>query len=354
MKVTIIMACYNAEAYIDKAIASILEQSIGQDNLEVIMVNDQSKDRTYEIATEYARKYKNFSVYSTEFTSGSCATPRNVGLRYAKNPYILFLDPDDYLDKDACKVMSEKIEEYDADIVKAACQINGKVERYLEKEKLFDDLETIIRIPIIHTCAHMYKLDIIKDNNITFPDGLIYEDQVFFHNYILNVKRLISIPEVVHYYEQRSAGEEISVTKKTDFRSMNDLCTAFSMVRELVEARDEKLFRLIAPTIIMDLFFKIMVTDELTTEQEQTVSRKLDWLEGYVDKDDLKLSFCVDLIQKGEVNLFRKYFKLLNIIADQIANPDVKTVERKAEEYIRSGDLSSKKLLKLILEKRKR
>lgn len=354
MKVTIIMACYNAEAYIDKAINSIIEQSIGLNNIEVIMVDDHSKDGTYKIAEAYTKKYGNFSLYSTEFTSGSCATPRNVALKYVKTPYVMFLDPDDYLGKDACEVLCAKIEEYDADIVKGACQINGVKEQFVQEDLVLEDINEIIKLPIIHTCANLYKLDLIKRHDIFFPDGLIYEDNVFYYKYLLNTRRIVTIPNVVHFYEQRSGGDHISVTKKTDFRGLDNLCSIYSMVVNLFKPDKTELFRKIFDEIKNELFFKIMITDELTKEQEKQISSKLEWLNDYVDKTDLMLEFGLELINRSEINLFKKYFTLINDITGQIANPDVKTVERKAEEYIRSGDLSGKKLLKLILDKRKK
>lgn len=111
------MPVYNVEKFIEEALNSILKQSIGHENLEIIMVNDCSTDSTGRIIDEYEAKYKNFKAIHLPENSSFAGKPRNVGIQNSTAPYIMFLDPDDYYLKEACETLYNKIISKDVDIV---------------------------------------------------------------------------------------------------------------------------------------------------------------------------------------------------------------------------------------------
>lgn len=85
------MPIYNVELYLTDAIESIINQTIGFENIQLILVNDDSPDKSEIICKEYAQKYPNNIVYVKK-QNGGVSSARNYGLRYAEGRYIQFLD----------------------------------------------------------------------------------------------------------------------------------------------------------------------------------------------------------------------------------------------------------------------
>ena len=95
IKISAIVPVYNAEEYIERCLKSLISQSIGSD-IEIIVVNDGSTDRTQKILESYKLKNDNIKIFSIENNGVSHA--RNLGIQYAKGEYITFVDADDWLD----------------------------------------------------------------------------------------------------------------------------------------------------------------------------------------------------------------------------------------------------------------
>ena len=83
-KISVVIPTYNAEEYLRECIEHIIKQDIGFENIQLIIIDDRSKDKSFEIAMEYASKYpNNIIVKKMEENSGSGGKPRNTGIKYA-------------------------------------------------------------------------------------------------------------------------------------------------------------------------------------------------------------------------------------------------------------------------------
>jgi len=80
-KISVILPVYNVAAYLGEALDSLINQTIGIENLEVILVNDASTDESPAIMKKYAREYNNFKIINLKENSGAAGKPRNEGLR---------------------------------------------------------------------------------------------------------------------------------------------------------------------------------------------------------------------------------------------------------------------------------
>lgn len=96
-KVTVVTAAYNAEKFISRTIDSVINQTLGFDQIQLIIVDDHSSDNTKKIVSEYLAKHKNICLVSLHENTGSPGTPRNIGIELADSAYITFLDADDWL-----------------------------------------------------------------------------------------------------------------------------------------------------------------------------------------------------------------------------------------------------------------
>lgn len=111
------MPVYNSQKYLRDSLDSIVSQTIGVENLEVIIVDDASTDSSGDIIDEYCLKYPNFRAIHLTDNIGAAYGPRNIALGEATGEYVMFLDADDTFTPTACEVLLGEIESSGADMV---------------------------------------------------------------------------------------------------------------------------------------------------------------------------------------------------------------------------------------------
>ena len=125
IKISIIVPVYNVKEYLRECLESLVNQSF--ENYEIIIINDGSTDGSDLICQKYKERYENIRYYSQSNKGQSAA--RNLGVRKSKGEYILFVDSDDYIVKDACRVLYKSAIKYDVDIVIGDI-LNGPMSRF--------------------------------------------------------------------------------------------------------------------------------------------------------------------------------------------------------------------------------
>ncbi len=205
IKFSIIVPIYNVEKYLDRCLKSILLQCY--DNYEVIMICDKSDDGSDDIAKSYAHKHSNFKRIYCENTG--LAKAKNIGIKYAKGDYILFLDSDDFFEPNLLKKLSKEID--DNDIVRFQIQEvnNNKTIKYKEKEfKELDGIEAFKKIIHYHfvepSWAYCYKRDFWNKNKFKFMDNCIAEDFGLTPLIIYKAKSIKSINYIGYNYVIRN------------------------------------------------------------------------------------------------------------------------------------------------------
>ena len=189
-KVSVIVPTFNAEDYLMNAVNSVINQTIGFENIELVLVDDNSTDGTKEILKELSQEYDNIKIIFLDENSGSPSKPRNVGIKEAKSDYIMFLDNDDTYCPDFCEKMCDSIEHYNADLI--TCRnydiVNGKVSKFhsiLDKRDDFIQLNSIeeddelLSVTSLLIWNKIYKKILLLNNSIEFPSGTLYEDVYF-------------------------------------------------------------------------------------------------------------------------------------------------------------------------------
>lgn len=112
-KFSIIIPIYNVEDYLSKCLDSVIEQTLM--DIEIICVNDGSKDKSLNILQQYSNNDNRIRIISKE--NGGLSSARNAGLKVAKGDYICFLDSDDYAEPNLCERLYTEILEYKPDII---------------------------------------------------------------------------------------------------------------------------------------------------------------------------------------------------------------------------------------------
>lgn len=165
--VSVIVPIYNAERYLERCLSSIAEQSYK--HLQVILVDDGSTDRSKDIAQSYVDKDKRFQLISQK-NSGQ-AKARNTALTAAKGEYVSFVDADDYLAPDFYERLLSEIDRND--VVQFGYTRVDKDGHPLKKRNPHGKYQ------FTTPWSRLYRRDFIDFNELSFPEGHIYEDAVF-------------------------------------------------------------------------------------------------------------------------------------------------------------------------------
>lgn len=212
MKVSIIVPIYNGKAYVGRCLNSILMQTYR--DIEVIIVDDGSTDNSVKTIEKFLEKRVKFYMKKNEGVSKT----RNFGIEKATGDLILFVDIDDYIERDMINKLVDKVEDKDNSFI-----FCNNLEIYKEqtfRRKLFE--KKIINKKTVFreigsgkaglVCAKLISKKILDDNKITFKSNLkIGEDQIFFLEVAEKAENFKHIEEELYFYDRRN---EESSTKK--------------------------------------------------------------------------------------------------------------------------------------------
>ncbi len=252
MKFSIIVPVYNTEKYLRKCLDSIFKSSYK--NYEVIIINDGTKDNSEKIINEYLKKYQNIK-YIKQKNMG-LSVSRNKGIKESTGDYLLFLDSDDYIDKDLLSTLNTLIK--DEDVIRF-----GLREIYNDKEvNILEDgfntidganaFKKITRYKYIEM-AQIYaiKKDYIIDNNYTFEPGIYHEDFELMPRLIYNAKKVKSLSFIGYNYNIHE--NSIMSDKTKEDKKMQDILYAFSKNKEKIKNKKE-LSHFYATSVIIKYF----------------------------------------------------------------------------------------------------
>lgn len=253
-KISIVVAAYNVENYIEKCLESLIAQSIK--DIEILVINDGSRDNTVKIANEFTQRDKRVRLISQE--NGGLSAARNTGVNYASGEFIAFVDGDDYLDKSMYETLYKKISTDNIDLVVCGFKkvwLDEDANKLREKEYYFNKdllngniLENFLckhDEPFVVAWNKLYRTDIIKKNGLYFENRAFFEDVGFMPRYLYFCNSVEVVNGALYYYIQREGSITRSYNPIIDeslINTMNVLKTFFKespyeKYCEVVEAR---------------------------------------------------------------------------------------------------------------------
>lgn len=265
--ISIIIPVYNTEKYIKRAFDSLLSQSIGFKNLEVIFIDDASTDGSPQIIQDYSDKYDNVKSFYLKNNSGAGGKPRNIGLSHATKDYIMFLDSDDYLLDNACEILYNEIKTENIDVVSGGYTWDGSNSfedlwmsiltdphdsydmRFKTTKKILtedfpllidsiDDYESIIGD--FGFVTKIYRKSFLENHSINFPERVIAEDSVFLLNVLLNANGIKYIDEIVYCYtHERTSNSDLSMSFIHSKNVLKGLLDSFYNMYSLAVTHDK-------------------------------------------------------------------------------------------------------------------
>lgn len=214
VKVSIIVPFYNVEKYIEKCLTSLVNQTL--EEIEIILVNDGSKDKSIKVAKDFEQKYP-AKIRYYEKPNGGLGDARNFGIKFAKGEYIAFLDSDDYVEPTMYEEMYEMAIKEKSDMVE--CDFwweypNKKKEDIGVEYKNQNDMLLKARVVAWNK---LIKKDIYeKHPEARFAVGLRYEDVEGFYKILPYINKVSFIRKPFIHYVQRNNSISNTQNKKNE------------------------------------------------------------------------------------------------------------------------------------------
>lgn len=253
-KVSVIVPVYNVEKYLERCLESLINQTLK--DIEIIAVNDGSTDNSLGILNKYAKNDNRIKVINKENTGVSDC--RNIAMKQIQGEYLTFVDSDDWIDNNALEIMYTKAEEEKSDLV--MCTYMREFEKH-SKEKIFDMPKTVVyekdEIKKLHrklfgpiddelgnpegldslgtVWAKLYKVDVIKKNNIEFEDLKLIgsNEDGLFNIYVFNkINKAVFINKSLYHYWRDNPK---SITSGYNSNLKNKWINLFNIMREFIE-----------------------------------------------------------------------------------------------------------------------
>ena len=219
--ISVIVPVYNTELYLEECLESLIRQSLT--DIEIILVNDGSTDKSATICQLYAKKDKRIKYIEIE--NAGVSNARNIGIKNATSEWITFVDSDDWVSQDYCKILASYINDKVGVIIGRTVSVEnnivfddffkGKDKQYFttneEKNILYtsiiNDSPKIRKYPHLATCsAKLFRKRILDNNNIKYCDDLkYYEDALFNMEVISSSQSVTIVSDIVYYYRMHNS-----------------------------------------------------------------------------------------------------------------------------------------------------
>lgn len=306
--ISIIIPVHNANKEdIKKAFKSITNQSLNFNDIEVIFVNNKShKTAGITIIKGYAKKYSNVKLYNAKIND--FASAYNYGLKEATGTYVMFLNPDEYLTKEACNLLYNVIESEFVDIVsgnyvdlnKSEDKTNWNtynINHYKTKVENIVQKIDLLSVPS-DLCAKIYRKSFLDENKITFDDYLFNINKFFNSKTLLKAKGIIFINEIVFKKDKNVNFDSTDSTNDFDYlrNSMVINNDCYNLIRE--KFPEDTYVILNDANNIIDY----LLNTDLTREQ----------LKEFVDKTKY---FFNDFIHNDKTDINDNYLKICRYIS---------------------------------------
>lgn len=234
VKVSVVIPVYNVEEFLGECLDSITNQTL--DDIEIICVNDGSKDKSLEILNEYAAKDDRITVIDQE--NGGHAVATNNGMKLAKGKYLFLMDSDDILDLKALEESYDVAEKKNVDFV-----IFQAINYYMDTGELveaenysmneiadhvkdsvfsYKDVKDYVFDFTVTPWSKLYNREFIEKNSITFPEGLVFDDNVFFYDVLFAAERITFLKK--HLFKRRWYSSSSTRSGARHFKDYIHIC----------------------------------------------------------------------------------------------------------------------------------
>ena len=235
IKVSIVVPVYNVEKYLAKCLDSLINQTLKE--IEIICINDGSRDKSLSILREYSNKDSRIVVIDKENEGQAIA--RNIGIERASGEYLGFVDSDDWVDLDYFEKLYNSAKKYNADIAcagyKRAKKNKSSIRKSYEAELLCKNINDKVRLDNVpadnYIWNKIYKRKVWLDKKIKFDSGRYFEDIALVIKILHQFGDMIIVSDT--YYNYRLNPN--STVMQKSFKHSRDYNWAFNELYEYAE-----------------------------------------------------------------------------------------------------------------------
>lgn len=218
IKVSVVIPVYNVEKYIRQCLESVINQTLK--DIEIICINDGSKDNTLKILEEYSQKDSRIVLIDKENEGLSAA--RNQGTELARGEYISYIDSDDWVDIHYLEELYNAAKKYNSDVAcSSIIRVTGGRRRnklIYKKEEFTRDIDKkneLTNVPIYsYVWNKIYKRDKLIQSGVKFPIGRVYEDIIWSIQAIYYLDGVVTVPSAIYYYRKNPTSVMSSKAKQ--------------------------------------------------------------------------------------------------------------------------------------------
>ena len=235
-RVSIIVPVYNVEGYIVKCLDSILLQSFN--DFECLIVDDGSLDKSIDLAREKIKEDERFKIITKK--NGGLSSARNYGLKFVQGEYVSFIDSDDWIEKEMIKELYESAVEHQSDFV--FCNLfvdyeNGETKEVIKEGIHYPPHFNSEQFPNLfvdigcYACNKLYRKALFDNHDISFPEGLYYEDIATFPRLYVLSNKISKVEKPFYHYLYRDS----SITGAFSLQKFNDYFNAVEIVNKYLK-----------------------------------------------------------------------------------------------------------------------
>ena len=306
-KITVIIPFYNAKSHLKRSVDSVLSQTF--QDFEIILINDGSSDESVKIANSFVSSNEKISVISIPNSGPGIA--RNKGVANAKSDYIMFLDADDELSKNALQDLLTCIITSESDLCIGLYTMNTASGKTIKTARPFNDavltgaktIESVLKNNVIPTSwAKIYKTKIVKET--LFPNLFWKEDDVFIFNYLSKVHTVSFLNKVVLINNCNSN----SLTRQLISPKMiRDIFSSFSLQEKQIPNHLKENFITKQIQVLVDLFLVLKIDSKDLKDDKKTIEALL------VKRTRILLEMNNKNLKKRLILLFLNWSKYIGI-----------------------------------------
>lgn len=321
-KVSIVVPIYNVEQYLEKCIKSIVDQTYS--NLEIILVDDGSKDSSSEICNKWKEEDQRIVVIHKE--NGGLSSARNAGLEVATGDYIMFEDSDDWLELDIVEKCVERIEKDASDLVifgytkvdeksKNLGSFTFGNDTYTREEMAGQLHSRILEMSFGYAWNKLYRLSVIRESGVVNDGSIIDREDLYFNLQLFSTLNRISfLNKEGYYYLQRKT----SLLHNADLARLDNVDIFCNKMREIHwgdEQSETKVYNMVILHYLADCFIKNIIRNK-SMRRKESIKYMQDIIDNnkiciYKDSDNPNYLNCLaHSITKHKMRYFYYYVKI--------------------------------------------
>lgn len=273
-KFSIIVPVYKVEEYLQVCVDSLLAQEEYKDQMEILLIDDGSPDKSGELCDRLAEAHKQIKAFHKP--NGGLSSARNYGLDRATGKYVLFVDSDDVIEPDTLKKITEALDQFgevDAaffdgveddgvhqdpmrrvPLEQMQCADNGK--QYLLEHFRERNLN-------VEACLYAYRRTFLNEHDLRFREGILHEDVEFTPRIMMKCGKVVELPDRLYHYLVR---ENSISTQKNKEKNIRDLFQTLREQDQMAEHQEPELKKWMK-NAILDSYLNMVQTARMYQKQ---------------------------------------------------------------------------------------